>query len=42
MQAAAVRAKAQFATKIQPILPTDMDLLKIEQEKIDLSLKNAR
>ena len=42
VQAAAVRAKAQFATKIQPILPTDMDLLKIEQEKIDLSLKNAR
>ena len=42
VQAAAAKAKAQFASKLKPILPTEMDLLKIEQEEINRSLRNAR
>ena len=42
VQAAAAKANAQFASKLKPILPTEMDLLKIEQEEINRSLRNAR
>lgn len=42
VQAIAAKAKAQLAATLHPILPTDMDLLKMEQEEINQSLRNAR
>lgn len=41
VQAAAAKAKAQFAAMLRPYQPTDIDLLKMEQEQINLSLRNA-
>lgn len=42
VQAIAAKAKAQLAATLHPIQPTDMDLLKMEQEEINESLRNAR
>ena len=41
VQAIAAKAKAQFAATLRPYQPTDIDLLKMEQEQINLSLRNA-
>ena len=41
VQAAAAKARAQFAAMLRPYRPTDIDLLKMEQEQINLSLRNA-
>ena len=42
VQAIAAKSKAQLAATLHRILPTDMDLLKMEQEEINRSLRNAR
>ena len=42
VQAIATKSKAQLAATLHRIQPTDMDLLKMEQEEINRSLRNAR
>lgn len=42
VQAIAAKSKAQLAATLHRIQPTDMDLLKMEQEEINRSLRNAR